>query len=314
VTDDPGDIFEAHRGLLFGVAYRMLSSADEADDIVQETWLRWNRANRSQVSEPRAYLIQIATRVSLDHLRRAATAREAYVGPWLPEPLLTGALPATPDVADEVALAESVSLAMLVVLETLSPLERAVFVLREAFGFGYREIGEALGRSEQSVRQLGHRAREHVQARQPRFKPRESVRRAATERFMQAAVGGDLAALLKVLAPDVTLVSDSGGKTRSPRRPIHGADKVARFFVATVANIPAGTEVHLVGVNGAPAAVTAVGSAPYALFFLDVDARTHRITTIRLISNPDKLSRIGGLTRRPAVQLAGSAVQQIADR
>ena len=295
MTGGPADIFEAHRGLLYGVAYRMLGSADEADDIVQETWLRWSRADRSQVSEVKAYLVRIATRLCIDHLRRAATAREAYVGSWLPEPLLTTALSTGPDVADEVALTESISLAMLVVLETLSPLERAVFVLREAFGFGYREIGEALGRSEQSVRQLGHRAREHVQARQPRFKPQRGVRRAATERFMRAAVGGDLAALLEVLAPDVTLVSDSGGKAPGPLRPIHGADKVARFFAGSKAKIPAGTSVHLRDVNGAPAAITTVGSVPYALFMLDLDPRTHRVTTIQLISNPDKLSRLGRL-------------------
>jgi RNA polymerase sigma-70 factor, ECF subfamily len=281
------EVFEEHRGLLYGVAYRMLGSVDEAEDIVQETWLRWDRADRSQVTDPKAYLIRIASRASLDHLRRAATRRESYVGPWLPEPLLTG-----PDIADDAAVADSVSIAMLVVLETLSPLERAVFVLKEAFGFNYREIGEALDRSEQAIRQLAHRARQHVQARRPRFQPDRQVRRAATERFLQAATGGNLAALLEVLAPDVTLVSDGGGKVRSPRRPIHGADNVARFFIRIADGIPAGTRLHFVDVNGEPGAVGVLGSTPYAVLVLDLDPQSHQVKTIHVIGNPDKLSRL----------------------
>jgi RNA polymerase sigma-70 factor (ECF subfamily) len=287
MPDHAVEVFEEHRGLLYGVAYRMLGSVHEAQDVVQETWLRWDRAATSQVAEPRAYLVRIATRVALDQLRRAAGKRESYVGPWLPEPLLTG-----PDVADEAALADSVSMAMLVVLETLSPLERAVFVLKEAFGFSYPEIGAALGRSEQAVRQLGHRAREHVQARRSRFTPDRGVRRAATERFLRAATGGDLTALLEVLAPDVTLIPDSGGKSPGPRRPIHGVDKVARFFAAVAGDIPEGTRVDFIDVNGEPGAVTVLGSTPYAVFVLDLDPLSHRIRTIHLIANPDKLTGV----------------------
>jgi RNA polymerase sigma-70 factor, ECF subfamily len=195
-------------------------------------------------------------------------------------------------ISDDAAVADSVSIAMLVVLETLSPLERAVFVLKEAFGFTYREIGETLGRSEQAIRQLAHRARQHVQARRPRFQPDRQVRRAATERFLRAATGGDLAALLEVLAPDVTLIPDSGGKVRGPRRPIHGADKVARFLAKARDGVPAGTRVHLIDVNGEPAAVTALGSTPYAVFILDLDPQSHQVTTIHVIANRDKLSRL----------------------
>src|SRR6266545_5853861 len=177
------DVFEEHRDLLFAVAYRMLGTAADAEDVVQDTWLRWSAADRSDVTEPKAYLVRIATNLALDRLRSARAKRESYVGPWLPEPLLT-----SPDAAEDAEMAESVSMAMLVVLETLSPLERAVFVLREVFGFSYGEIAEALDRSESSVRQLGHRAREHVQARRPRFETDNEMRREATERFIDAAL------------------------------------------------------------------------------------------------------------------------------
>ena len=286
-SDRRYEVFEEHRRLLYGVAYRMLGSVDEAEDIVQETWLRWDRADRSEITEPKAYLVRIATRAAIDHLRRAASRRESYVGPWLPEPVLTG-----PDIANDAALTDSVSMAMLVVLETLSPLERAVFVLKEAFGFSYPEIGEALGRSEQAVRQLAHRARRHVQARRTRFKPDRAMRRAATERFLRAATGGDLAALLEVLAPDVTLVSDGGGKTPGPRRPVHGADKVARLFATVADDIPTGTQIHFIDINGEPGAVSVLGSTPYAVFIVDLDPQTDRIKTIHVISNPDKLSGV----------------------
>ena len=301
MSDRAVEVFDEHRGLLYGVAYRMTGSVDEAEDVVQETWLRWDRAERSQVIDPKAYLIRIATRASLDHLRRAASRRESYTGPWLPEPLLTG-----PDIADNAALADSVSMAILVVLETLSPLERAVFVLKEAFGFDYREIGEALGRTEQAARQLAHRARQHVHARRPRFKPDRHLRRAATERFLRAATGGDLAALLEVLAPDVTLISDAGGKVRSPRRPIHGADKVARFFAMAADDIPAGTRVQFIDVNGDPGAVAMLGSKPYAVFILDLDPQTHHVKTIHLIANPDKLSGVTPTASRSAPSDSGS--------
>ncbi|MFB9904028.1 RNA polymerase sigma-70 factor [Allokutzneria oryzae] len=279
--------FERHRGLLFGVAYRMLGSVSEAEDVVQEAWLRWDRAEPSEVREPRSYLMRITTRVAVDHLRKAATRREDYVGPWLPEPLVLG-----PDPAEDAVLADSVSVAMLVVLETLSPLERAVFVLREAFGFAFADIAAALGRSEASVRQLAHRAREHVQARRPRFETDRSVRAAATERFLTAAMGGDLAELLAVLSPDVRFVGDSGGKTRAPRHVLHGSGKVARLFAAVHTDFPAETRIDYRDVNGAPAAVLSAGGVPYAVIVVDVDPDTGLVAALHVMGNPDKLTAL----------------------
>jgi RNA polymerase sigma-70 factor (ECF subfamily) len=284
---DSAEVFEEHRRLLFAVAYRMLGSVAEADDVVQEAWLRWDRVDHAEVADPKAYLVRIASRAALDHLRKASSRLETYVGPWLPEPLLTG-----PDVADDAALADSVSMAVLVVLETLSPLERAVFVLREAFGFSYAEIGAALGRSEQAARQLSHRAREHVHSRRPRFQADRGERREVTERFMKAAVGGDLGALLEVLSPEVTLVADGGDRAKAPRRPIHGADKVARWLVGINPDIPAGTELHLVDVNGEPAAVATVEGDPIAVFALEVSPETRLVEVVRLIANPAKLAGV----------------------
>src|SRR4051812_42909924 len=199
--------FEDHRSLLFSVAYRMMGTAADAEDIVQDAWLRWSAGDRSAVEDPRAYLVRVVTNTVIDRLRSARVQRESYVGPWLPEPVLT-----SPDVAEDVELAESVSLAMLVVLETLSPLERAVFVLREVFGFSYAEIATTLERSEVSVRQVAPRARQHVAERRPRFSPGRGEQRRVTEEFLAATLGGDLERLLAVLAPDVVLVSDGGGK------------------------------------------------------------------------------------------------------
>lgn len=282
---DGGAVFEEHRRLLFAVAYRILGSVTEAEDVVQEAWLRWDRADRSHVADPRAYLVKLTTRVAIDELRRARTDREIYVGSWLPEPLATG-----PDVAEDAATADSVSMAMLVVLETLSPLERSVFVLREAFGFSHAEIADALDRSEESVRQLAHRARRHVQARRPRFEPDPRLRRAATERFMAAAVGGDINALMELLAPDVTLWSDGGGKVRAPRRPIQGADKVARFFAAIAGEMPPGGAGRIIDVNGGPAILVHDGDVPITVVTVDLDPDTRRIAALHLIGNPDKLT------------------------
>src|ERR687898_60176 len=224
---DSARVFAEHRALLISVAYRILGSVTDAEDAVQETWLRWSGVNPSDVTDPRAFLVRVVTRLAIDRLRRAKTRRESYVGPWLPEPILTGR-----DVAEDVALAESVSMAMLVVLETLSPLERAVFVLREAFGMPYAEIGEVIGRKEEAVRQLARRARDHVQERRSRFEADQTEQRRVTERFLEATSSGDLEALMGVLAPGVTLVADGGGRAPAPRRPVRGAEKVARVLLA----------------------------------------------------------------------------------
>jgi RNA polymerase sigma-70 factor (ECF subfamily) len=278
------EAFERHRRLLLSVAYRILGSVGDAEDVVQEAWLKWHRVDHSQVMDTRAYLVRVVTTAAVDLLRRAYRQRETYAGPWLPEPVASG-----DDAAAGSALADSVSIAMLVVLETLSPLERAVFVLHETFTFTYPEIAAVIGRSEQAVRQLAHRAREHVQARQPRFDTDPVRRRLATERFLAAAVGGDLAALLDALAPEVTLWTDGGGKVLTPRRPLHGADKVAHFLARTGDGLPADALIVFREVNGGPAAVATHGGTVIAVFVVDLDPTLDRIAVIRIIANPDKL-------------------------
>ena len=225
-TDPATEAFVAHRNLLFTVAYEMLGSAADAEDVLQETWLRWVKVDLAQVRDQRAYLVRITTRQSLNRLRTMKRRKEAYVGPWLPEPLLTA-----PDVAEDVELAESVSMALMLVLETLSPTERAVFVLREAFDVSYDEIAAAVGKSPAAVRQIAHRARQHVDARRPREVVSPSQTRAALESFQRALETGDLQGLLDVLAPEVVLISDGGGVKQAALRPIIGAEKVARFIV-----------------------------------------------------------------------------------
>jgi RNA polymerase sigma-70 factor (TIGR02957 family) len=286
------ETFEAHRDLMFAVAYRMLGTVADAEDAVQDAWLRWSAAPRRDVADPRAYLARVITNTSLNRLRSVRARREAYVGPWLPEPLLTQA---GPDSAERAELTESVSLAMLVVLESLTPEERAVFVLREVFGFGYAEIGAALGRSDVSARQLAHRAREHVQARRPRFEVDTGQQREVTQRFLDAAVGGDLDRLLTVLAPDVTLVSDGGGQVKAALRPVTGAAKVARFIAAISARPYQGFEIsemnlELAEINGAPGAlVMAGGRTIIAISWLVAGGQ---VTAIQIISSPDKLAAI----------------------
>ncbi|MQA84911.1 MAG: sigma-70 family RNA polymerase sigma factor [Streptosporangiales bacterium] len=281
-------VFTAHRHVLVGVAYRILGEVAEAEDAVQEAWPRWAAGASPRIVDARGYLIRVTTRLAIDRLRRLKARREAYVGPWLPEPLFPG-----PDIADEIELSESISMAMLVVLETLSPLERAVFVLREAFAFCYPEIAETLGRSEDAVRQLAHRARRHVQARRPRFDTDQATRRRVTERFMAACRDADLQALMEQLAPGVTLVGDGGGRARgAPRRPIHGADKVARFLHSGLKSPVPGVAYQLVTANGGPAILITMQGTSRAVVVLDV--ADELIETIHLIVNPDKLPTTAG--------------------
>jgi RNA polymerase sigma-70 factor (ECF subfamily) len=269
----------------------MLGSVADAEDVVQDAWLRWSAADRSDVEDERAFLVTVTSRLALDRLRAARTRRETYVGPWLPEPLLTEAS-TTAGPEDAVELGEQVSLALLVVLETLSPAERAVFVLREVFGMPVAEVAAALGRSEAAVRQLAHRAREHVEARRPRFDADRRAQREVTERFLAAAVGGDVESLLAALAPGVVLVSDGGGRVTAARRPIEGADKVARFLAAVG---PQGMEVpglrmELAEVNGAPAVVAWTDEGPFmALQLVVADGLVQQIF---YVANPDKLRGI----------------------
>jgi RNA polymerase sigma-70 factor (TIGR02957 family) len=283
-----GDPFVAHRGLLFTVAYEMLGSATDAEDVVQETWLRWaglGAAARADVRDPRAYLVRIVTRQALNRLRTLARRREEYVGEWLPEPLLTG-----PDVAEDVELAESVSIAMLTVLETLGPTERAVFVLREVFEAPYDEIAETIGKTPAAVRQIAHRAREHVAARRPRARVSRAEQEVVVERFLAAVRGGDLQGLLDVLAPDVVLVADGGGVVAAARRPIEGANRVGALL-SSLARLAGDFEAMPMRLNGwAAARLHLDGELDTVASLVVQDGRISRIYAIR---NPHKLARLG---------------------
>lgn len=290
------EAFEAQRPLLISITYRMLGSLAEAEDVVQEAWLRWDRIDRAAIGNDRAFLVRMTTRLAIDRLRRLKARRESYIGPWLPEPVLV-----EHDVADDVELAESVSLALLVTLETLSPLERAVFVLREAFEHSYAEIGAIIGRNEATVRQLARRAREHVAEGRTRFDADQATRQRVTEQFLAACNNGDLRALMAVLAPGVTLYADSGGRVPAPRRPIVGADKVARFFLSIwtipyadwvgVAEEPE-VEVRLARVNDGPGLVSTADGQPVGAIVLEIADGV--IQTIDLSVNPDKLAGLRG--------------------
>ena len=282
-------VFDEHRDLLVGVAYRVLGSVTDAEDVVQEAWLRWSKVDLAEVDNPRAFLVRVTTRLAIDRLRRAKARRESYVGPWLPEPLLTGY-----DDSEQIELAESVSMAMLVVLETLSPLERAVFVLREAFAMPYAEIGEVIGRKEETVRQLARRARDHVRERSVRFEADQETRRRVTERFLEAAVGGDVEALMEVLAPGVTLVADGGGRARAPRRPVYGADNVARFLTVVATRPGEDVQARIAQVNGGPGIVVTSEGETVAVLVLDVSGGVVR--TVHLVANPEKLAGVRALS------------------
>ncbi|MFD9098069.1 RNA polymerase sigma-70 factor [Streptomyces collinus] len=286
------DVFEEHRPFLMGVAYRMLGRVADAEDVVQDAWLRWSGADRAEVREPRGYLVRVTTRLAIDRLRQVKARSEAYVGPWLPEPYVTEFGDSVADTAERALLADSVSLAVLVVLESLSPLERAVFVLREAFGYPYAEIAVLLDRGEAAVRQLAGRARRHVEERRPRYDVDPAQRRDLTERFLAAAAGGDLQALMTLLAPEARLVADSGGKAKAPVRVLHSADKVGRFLAAVAARNAADLSVRLVEVNGGPAVLTLVGGKPDTVFQLDVVDGV--ITTVYVLRNPDRMGSLAG--------------------
>jgi RNA polymerase sigma-70 factor (ECF subfamily) len=282
---DPEQAFVAHRNLLFTVAYDMLSTVGDAEDVVQDVWLRWRRVDHSRIENPRSYMVRIAVRCSLERLRQLRKAREDYVGPWLPEPLL-----ASPDPADDLPDHGRIAIGMLVVLETLSPLERTAFVLHDVFGFGHAEIAGILHRSPTAVRQLVHRAREHVQARRPRFDADPDTARAAAERFVEAAVGGSIAGLLEVLAPDVVLHNDGGGVVRAALHPIRGADKLARLF-AHIGPQYSGLEYRWTFQGGTPTAVGLSDGVPRVVLSIDTDP-TGRVTAIYGNLNPDKIAHL----------------------
>ena len=277
--------FITHRSLLFTVAYEMLGSAADAEDVVQETWLRWADVDPNQVRDPRAYLVRIVTRLSLNRLRTLARRREDYIGEWLPEPVLT-----SPDVADDVVLAEGVSMAMLTVLETLGPTERAVFVLREVFEMPYDEIAEAVSKTPAAARQITHRAREHVAARRPRMQVNPAEQQAVVERFMAALDSGDIQGLFDVLAPDVVAFADGGGLVAAVRRPVKGVDPVVGLL-SRFARAASSADFRVVWLNGAPAVRIDLDGEPVGTVSLAIEGG--RVTQIFGIANPHKLTRLG---------------------
>ncbi|MFC8368079.1 RNA polymerase sigma-70 factor [Streptomyces sp. NPDC057238] len=286
-TDTVTDVFEEHRPVLLGVAYRMLGRVADAEDVVQDAWLRWSGGDRAQVREPRGYLVRVTTRLAIDRLRQIKARGETYVGPWLPEPYVTDFGDTVPDAAERAVLADSVSLAVLVVMESLSPLERAVFVLREAFGYPYADIAAMLDRGEPAVRQLAGRARKHVEERRPRYEVDPAQRRDLTERFLAAAADGDLEGLLELLAPDARLVGDSGGKSRAPLRVLESADHVGRFLLGVARKSVPDLSFRFLELNGGPAVLVLSGDKPDSVVQLDV--ADGRVRTVYVIRNPDKL-------------------------
>jgi RNA polymerase sigma-70 factor (TIGR02957 family) len=285
MTDHATAAFVAHRNLLFTVAYEMLGSAADAEDVLQETWLRWVDVDLDQVRDQRAYLVRITTRQALNRLRTVQRRREAYVGPWLPEPLLT-----TPDVAEDVELAESVSMALMLVLETLGPTERAVFVLREVFDVGYDEIAAAVGKTPAAVRQIAHRARGHVEARRPREQASPRATRAVLESLRRALENRNLQGFLDVLAPEVVLVSDGGGIKQAALRPIVSAAKVSRFILGGVAKSEGGLTLEHTVVNGSPALVLRLDGVLDGVLAVRLD--DDRVTGLYYVRNPDKLRHV----------------------
>src|SRR5580658_3453566 len=279
------EAFLAHRNLLFTVAYEMLGSAADAEDVLQETWLRWAGVELGTVRDQRAYLVRITTRQALIRLRTLGRRKESYIGTWLPEPLLTA-----PDVAEDVELADSVSMAMLLVLETLTPAERAVFVLREVFDLEYDEIAEAVGKSPAAARQIAHRARAHVAARRPREVVSPAETRAALEAFQRAAETGDLQRLLDVLAPDVVFLGDGGGVKQAALAPIVGARRVARMLIGGLARIAAASSLQPAQVNGYPALIIRLDGQVDTVVAVRIDDGL--ITGLYAVRNPAKLSHM----------------------
>ncbi|MGC4868822.1 RNA polymerase sigma-70 factor [Micromonospora sp. DT53] len=285
-TDEHAERFVLLRPLLFTIVYEILGSATESDDVLQDSYLRWSQVDLATVRDTRSYLARLVTRQSLNALRASARRREDYVGPWLPEPLLLD----ENDPSADVLLAESVSMAMLVLLETLTPDERAVFVLREVFGFDYDEIAEAVGKSVPTMHQVAHRAREHVQARRRRFQPLDAAKAAQiTEQFMTATATGDMAGLLTLLAPNVVWTADSGGKATAARRPVVGAQNVADLLMRLfrTSRQMASMHIQMANCNGAPAVVAHIGDRPEGVLL--IEAIDGMITNFYVIRNPDKL-------------------------
>jgi RNA polymerase sigma-70 factor (ECF subfamily) len=278
------EVFDERRPLLFNIAYRMLGSVADAEDVVQDAYLRWQRVDPGEIERPDAWLSTVVTRQSIDQLRAAKTRREVYVGPWLPEPLVSEQ---APDAAEPVMLAESLSMAFLVMLERLTPLERACFLLREVFGYSYRDVAETVGRNEAACRQLVHRARTAIEAGRPRFEAAPDRHEQLVSQFMQACSDGDMDGLMAVLHDDITFWSDGGAETPAARRPIHGADAVARFLLGGLRLAPSGFQMRPAWVNGEPGIVGTLDGQLFAVGSIEV--ADDAILAVRFVLNPDKL-------------------------
>lgn len=285
------DDFVAHRPLLFSIAYEILGSVADAEDAVSESWLRWRDVDQAAIDNPRAYLARIVTRQALNAARSAGRRREEYVGPWLPEPLET---PETDDGLDHVLTGEAVTTAMLLVLESLTPPERAVFVLREVFDFGYDEIAAAVGKSEAAVRQTAHRARKHVHARRSAAVAEPSDAQSVAERFLMSAMTGDVQGLMDMLAPGVVYLGDGGGVVSAARRPVHGPDRVARFVVGLLAKGATLGEIGLrpTVANGMPAIIVTIDGVVDNVTCIEVVG--DQVSAVYSVRNPEKLTRLSG--------------------
>ncbi len=284
--------YTEYRPLMFSIAYRMTGSISDAEDIVQEAFLRLTRVLRdgASINSPKAYLATAATRLAISHLRSARVRRESYVGAWLPEPLMTGS---EPDPAERAEMSDSLSMAFLVLMESLTPTERAVFLLHEVFGYDYKEIADITGKSEPNCRQIFARARHHVDEQKPRYETSRAQREEVARRFFEAAGGGDLGALLELLAPDVTMVGDGGGKAWAAPRPVHGRQQVARLMLGLARRGPKmGARLELAWVNGQPGAVTHDAEGRVINVFA-LDIADGLVQTVRSVINPDKLHHLG---------------------
>lgn len=283
----PAATFEAHRSLLFHIAYRMLGTVSDAEDILQEAWIRWQRGDTTAVETPRAYLAQVVTRLAIDRLREARRTREEYVGPWLPEPLLTEPAEHAADVA--AVRSETLRTGFLVLLERLGPVERAVFVLREAFDYDYAEIASIVGKTEAACRQILVRAHRHMAAAKPRFTDRDDNERIAVS-FLSALAMGDIDQIERLLAEDAVLYSDGGGKATAARNPIFGADRIARFLAGVLSKQPAGLQRRPAYINGEPGVLLLLDGQPYTT--LAVECADGRVRAVHSVRNPDKLAHL----------------------
>src|SRR6266496_1139943 len=285
------ELFETYRSYLFAIAYRMLGSAMDAEDMVQETYLRYSATSPASIASLKAFLTTIITRLCMDQLHLARRKREQYLGPWLPEPIITAEAPELAQVEERVDREESISLAFLLLLEQLQPIERAVFLLREVFEYDYAEIASFLGKSEVACRQWFSRAKKHLGDHRPRFPASPETQRQMLTGFLQAVNAGEMTALMNLLAEDVTFWSDGGGKVKgAATRPIHGRDAVARFALGTRRFLPEGARVELAEVNGQLALIFRAGDRAYLVLTIEVEAQ--RIQTVRVMVNPEKLARV----------------------